>query len=125
MNNQLPPSKVVLDSTYATSLRDQGSTAAFDLETGGVDLDGNTTICVVTVHSFTALNTIYNITDTCNTLQVAWYDTTQFHVTTVAIDNGAYDIYSLVAALNTAFEKQYDASDNIAQYALSYRKSDN
>jgi hypothetical protein len=53
---------------------------------------------------------------------VAWYDydTAQFHVTTVAIDNGAYDIYTLVSALNTAFETQYDASDNIAQYTLSF-----
>jgi hypothetical protein len=121
MNNQLPPSKVVLNSLYATSLRDQGSTASFDLETGGVDLDGTATVCIVSVLSFTALNKIYNITDSSNTLQVAWYDTsTGYHVTTVSVSNGAYDIYSLVDALNTSFTNQYSTSSNIAQYTVTF-----
>lgn len=121
MNNQLPPSKVVLNSAYATSLRDQGSTANFDLETGGVDLDGNTTICVVTFISFTALNTIFNITDSSNTIQVGYYDTDSgLHVITVMVDNGAYDIYSLVEALNTAFVYQYDNSEDDVFYTAFF-----
>ena len=91
------------------------------METGGVDLDGNTTICVVSVLSFTALNTIFNITDSTNTIQVAYYDIdTGLHVTTVSVDNGAYDIYSLVDALNTKFEYQYSVSENIALYTASF-----
>ena len=112
---------MILNSSYATSLRDDGSTATFDLETGGVDLDGNLTLCVVTPISFTALNTIYNITDSSNTIQVAWYDTSSgYYITTVSIDNGAYDTYSLVDALTASFAVQYAASSNIALYTASF-----
>jgi len=76
---------------------------------------------VVTPISFTALNTIYNISDSTNTIQVAWYSTdTGYHITTVSIANGAYDIYSLVEALNTSFTNQYNLSENVALYTSSF-----
>ena len=54
---------------------------------------------------------------------MAWYSTsTGFHLTTVTIDNGAYDIYTLYDALNTAFANQYDVSDNVAQYTVSFNE---
>ena len=112
---------MVLNSAYATSLRDNGSTATFDLETGGVDLDGNATVCVVSARNFTAINTIYNINDSSNTLQVAWYDSvTGYKITTVTVTNGAYDIFQLVAALSTAFAADYALGGNVALYSVSY-----
>ena len=112
-----------MNSAYATSLRDNGSTATFDLETGGVDLDGNSVVCVVTARSFSAINTIYNINDSCNTLQVGWYDTILgITTTTITVTNGAYDIYTLVTAMQTLFDAQYAAGGNIAQYTVTYNE---
>jgi len=123
MNNQLPPSKVILNSEFASTLRDNGSTAIFNLETGGVDLDGNTAVCKVSARSFSAINNIYNINDTCNTLQLAYYDTSSgFKITTVTITNGAYDIFDLVSTLKTSLQDAYDAGGNIALYVPTYNE---
>ena len=112
---------MILNSDYATSLRDSGSTATFDLETGGLDIDGNNSICVVTARSFTAINTIYNINDSCNTFQIGWYDSvTGFKITTITITNGAYDIYTITTAMKTSLQAAYDAGGNIALFTPTY-----
>ena len=95
----------MLNSKYANSLRDNGSTAVFDLPSGGVDLDGSDSVCIVTVESFSALNTIYNIDSNSNQFEYVLYDVSSSAsqpTSVVSIDSGGYDIYTLIAALNTA-----------------------
>ena len=99
---------MILNSTYATSLRDNGSTATFDLETGGIEFDNSSSVCIVTAESFTAMNKIYNIDSNSNILEVGLYTSGLVVVSTIiTINSGAYDIFTLVDALNTAFNDKF------------------
>jgi len=80
----------------------------FDLPSGGVDLDGHASVCIVTVESFSGLNTIYNIDENSNRFEYVIYDPESTEAqpsTEVSIDCGGYDIFELLDALNTALDE--------------------
>ena len=59
-----------------------------------MDVNSQSTIFIISVESFTAMNMIYNIDSSSNTLEVALYSL-------------FCDIYTLVDTLNKAFNNKY------------------
>lgn len=73
-----------------------------------MDPNSQSTICVLSVESFTALNKIYNIDSSSNTLEVGLYSSGGVLTKTViTVNSGAYDIYTLVDALNESFNDNF------------------
>ena len=100
----------MLDSKNATLIRENGSTAFFNI-TGGLESVSSSEIqsAQVQLLQFQGTHSIYNITDDNNTLEVLVqktniYETVTYTnmVTKVSIPNGNYNVSQLTSALNTA-----------------------
>ena len=107
-----------MDSSQANFRSVDGSVATFDLPGGDIDIPhAETHTAVVSLEEFFAANTIYNIDNTCNTLEqyIQYCDVSgnptsgiQFIIT---IPNGSYNITQLINMINQKFfENYYNAS---------------
>ena len=73
-----------------------------------MDVNSQSTIFIISVESFTAMNMIYNIDSSSNTLEVALYSLSgELNTTIITVNPGACDIYTLVDTLNKAFNNKY------------------
>lgn len=108
-NASLPTTQLVLDSKYASFVRDNGATAGFPIA-DGVDSPTEFHSAHIQLLQFQAFNTIYNINDTNCTLEIfvqtynqTFTDLNSSNTSTlVTIPQGSYTSDTLVSALNTA-----------------------
>lgn len=98
---------MILDSSQATYLSADGSQATFELTGGDIELlHAEAHTASVALTEFHAANTIYNIDNTCNTLEtlVQYMDAsgnfTYTNTVLVIVPNGSYNIITLVAMIN-------------------------
>ena len=113
-NSQLSPLLLVLDSSQATYLSEDGSTAKFDLSGTDLDFASNkeAKTAIVNLHEFQCAHTIYNIDYTCNTLElfVQYLDVNfnpqAYNPIIISIPVGSYDDESLVAAINLCLKTE-------------------
>lgn len=127
-NSQQSPLFLVLDSSKATYLSEDGSTAKFDL--GGTDLDlsmsKETTTASVNLFEFQCANTIYNIDSSCNILEifVQYVDVNgvaqPYSPVLLTIPIGNYDDISLVNAINKSFKDLSITSNIDSASSLTY-----
>ena len=98
----------MFDSRSGSNARDNGSTVTFNVPQG-MDSLSETQTALIQLVDFQASHTIYNITNSNNTLElyVQLYDTTGIALATtntstiITIANGYYNAYDLVNTLNT------------------------
>lgn len=113
-NSQLSPLLLVLDSSKATYLSDDGSTARFDLSGTDVDFASNkeAKTAIVNLHEFRCAHTIYNIDYTCNTLELFVqyldfnFNPQAYSPLIITIPVGSYDDESLVATINACMKQE-------------------
>lgn len=127
-NSQQSPLFLVLDSSKATYVSEDGSTAKFDL--GGTDLDlsmnKETTTASVNLFEFQCANTIYNIDFSCNILEifVQYLDVNgnpqPYSPIFLTIPVGNYDDITLVHAINKSFKDLSLVSNTDTVSSLKY-----
>ena len=108
-NSKLPSLQLILDSSQADILRDNGATATFNL-TEGLQFQSESQIANIQLLQFHARHTIYNITSSNNQLEIlvqkfndtfTALDTTNTS-TIITIPVGYYNIDELLITVNTA-----------------------
>lgn len=123
VNSQLTPVNLFLDSRQANYLSEEGSTAIFDLQGNDLEMQhSEARTASVSLYQFHAANTIYNITETCNTLEfyTKFVDINgleqQSSTKVVKIPIGYYNITNLMSVLN---QKIYFAQLGSTTYSSS------
>lgn len=130
-NSQLSPLLLVLDSSQAAYLSEDGSTAKFDLSGSDLDFASNkeAKTAIVNLHEFRCSHTIYNIDYTCNTLElfVQYVDVNfvpqPYSPLIITIPVGSYDDESLVAAINLSFKREAMLNNTDAASNQKYFKT--
>ena len=107
VNSQLSPVNLFLDSRQANFLSEEGSQATFDLAGNDLELmHSEARTAAVSLYQFHAANTIYNIDNTCNSLEIytqytdAGGNLQSGTSTVITIPVGYYNIKNLLSILN-------------------------
>ena len=109
INGNLPTTILALDSKYAADVKDNGATAIFPIS-DGLESPSEFHSAMIQVLHFQAFNSIYNITEANNKLEIfiQKYNSTATAMdatgtsTVITIANGSYTTSGIVTALNTA-----------------------